>query len=370
MASTARPGFPIVQVDGPPRRRGEQYGALARMRIRHAIDGYAATFAHYAGWDWDTVRRRADRFAPIIGDFSPASLAEIHGIADGAGVEPADVLALNTRSEIMFAARDGSPRPLPAGECTSFAVLPEAAATGGLVMGQNWDWLGHARRTAVLLRVRRDDGPGFVTLVEAGLLAKVGMNEDGVGLCTNTLIGDGDEGRLGVPYHLLLRSVLDSSSGAEAAARVAGADRAGSANYLIGDTTGFVRDLETTPTRGAARVGEIAPTGGVLAHANHFLSPGLTGQDVYLRGKPHSLVRQRNITGGLAALGRPDVPGLQATLADHRDAPDSVCQHPRESTHPIERTETIAGVVMEVDRGVMHLAAGPPCTAPWHTLKP
>ena len=36
----------------------------------------------------------------------------------------------------------------------------------------------------------QDDGPDFVTVVEAGLLAKTGMNSSGIGLATNALVTD------------------------------------------------------------------------------------------------------------------------------------------------------------------------------------
>lgn len=359
--------FPVVDAAGPPAERGRQYGAGARARIHRSIDAYEKVFAHYAGWDWSTVRRHAAGFTSAVGDFSPASLVEMRGIADGAGVAFEDILALNTRSEIMFAAshsRPGAP-PVP-GECTSFAVLPSRTATGTTVVAQNWDWLLHSFETATVLRVRRDDGPSFVTLVEAGLLAKVGMNAAGVGLCTNTLISDGDEGRIGVPYHLLLRAALDSGSGAEAVDVITKAERALSANYLIADDSGFAADLETAPRADGTR--RIDPEAGQITHANHFRMTDLTGEDRYVRNKPHTLVRLRNITDSLTSLAKPDIDDLKAALADHRDLPSSVCQHPNEAVHPRERTATIAGVIMDVSRREFHLASGQPCTAPWQQL--
>ncbi|HTF11652.1 MAG TPA: C45 family peptidase [Asanoa sp.] len=355
--------FPVVDVAGPPARRGRQYGAQARVRIHRSITAYERVFAHYAGWDWSTVRQHAGRFARAVDEFAPASLAEIRGIAEGAGVAFEDILALNTRSEIMFAARPGAP---PVSECTSFAVLPDRSATGTTVVGQNWDWLLHSAQTATVLRVRRDDGPSFVTLVEAGLLAKVGMNAAGVGLCTNTLISDGEEGRIGVPYHLLLRAVLDSASGAEAVDVISKADRALSANYLVADDTGFAADVETAPRSDGAR--RIDPEHGQITHANHFRVTELTGEDRYVRNKPHTLVRLRNVTDSLTNLLKPDIDGLKATLADHRDQPSSVCQHPNETVHPRERTATIAGVIMDLSRREFHFASGQPCTAPWQQL--
>ena len=366
MQGTSGSTFPVARVAGPPATRGQQYGVQARDRIHRSISAYERVFDHYANWDWATVRRHAARFTPVIGDFSPASLAEMRGIAAGAGVALDDILALNTRSEIMFAAgnrRRGA--PLIPHECTSFAVLPYRSATQSVIVGQNWDWLLHSQETAMVLEVTRDDGPSFVTLVEAGLLAKVGMNESGLGLCTNTLISDGDEGRIGVPYHLLLRAALDSGSGTEAADLISKAERALSANYLLVDDTGFAADLETTP--GADGVRRLEPQDGQITHANHFRSTDLTGEDLYVRGKPHTLARLHNVTESLASTRSLTVDDLKTALADHQDRPSSVCQHPNEAVHPRERTATIAGIIMDVTQRTMQFAAGQPCTARWET---
>lgn len=362
---TAPAVFPVITVTGPPEERGRAHGRQARDRITRSIAMYGRVFRHYADWDWPRVRRHAARFAPVIADFSPGSYREIRGIAEGAGVEEEDILALNTRSEIMFAT---SASRLPVeGECTSFALAEPAAPASGVLAGQNWDWLAHTRDTAVVLKVHRDDGPDLVTVVEAGMLAKAGLNEAGVGLCTNTLISDGEEGRLGVPYHALLRSVLDSEDGPSAAKRIEEADRANSANYLIVDRTGFCGDLETTP--GTSPVGHIGlDDEGVLTHSNHFLTTGLTGRDLYVERKSHTHNRKDNLDGTLRRMGVPTLERILAALGDHQDAPGSVCQHPDDSLPVEERNCTVAGIVLDTSEGIMHVAAGNPCVARWRRM--
>lgn len=358
-----RPGpYPVVRVSGGPEERGRAYGAAARTRIHRSLAGYEKVFRHHAGWDWPTVRAHASRYAPVIEEFAPSSAREIAAIAAGAGVETDDILALNTRSEIMFAARLPGAAALAA-ECTSFAVAPHRTADGTVTAGQNWDWLEQSRDSVLVLKVQRSDGPDFVTIVEAGMLAKVGLNSAGVGLCTNTLVSDGDEGRLGVPYHVLLRSVLDSVSGAAAAAQVRAADRANSANYVIVDDTGFMVDLETAPFTGGSRA--VAEDDGILAHANHFVCEGLTGTDRYLERKPHSLDRLGNLAGSLNHGGALTTGELRVALADHRDFPMSVCQHADTDVVQEERTCTLAGVLLDVGARQMSFTSGNPCTEPW-----
>jgi isopenicillin-N N-acyltransferase like protein len=161
----------------------------------------------------------------------------------------------------------------------------------------------------------------------------------------------------------LLRAVLDSTGGKEAAATVRNAPRANSANYLIVDDSGYIVDLETAPTTGGTRT--LRPRGGVLAHANHFLSSGLTGLDRYLERKPHSLDRLASMNDALAGPGPLTLEALQGALADHRNAPLSICQHPNPDVAAAERTCTLAGVTLDVTNRRMMVAAGPPCTAPW-----
>ncbi|WP_422771141.1 C45 family autoproteolytic acyltransferase/hydrolase [Plantactinospora sp. WMMC1484] len=353
--------FPHYRVGGPPRERGRAYGALARREIESSMVGYARVFDHYQGWAWPEVQRRARGFLPVIADFSPAIADELAGIAEGANLDFEDVVALNTRSEMMFG--DGtSIAPL---ECTSFCLTPEATRTRTLIAGQNWDWIQHARQTSVVLEVHRDDGPDFMTVVEAGLLAKVGFNSAGVGLCTNTLISSHSEGTAAVPYHVLLRSVLDSDSGRQAADRIVDTDRAISANYLIFDRDGFCTDIETTPVAGGFQ--RLSPTDGVLTHANHFLADDLTERDVYLARKKHTVDRLRAIDQHLRDRHDHTIESLKATLADHTFEPNSVCQHLNPDVPEPERTCTIAGIIIDVEDAALHVAPGNPCTTSWLT---
>ena len=66
--------------------------------------------------------------------------------------------------------------------------------------------------------MQKEDGPDFVTVVEAGLLAKTGFNSSGIGLVTNTLVCDADAGKLAVPYHVVLRAILDCETLSDALA--------------------------------------------------------------------------------------------------------------------------------------------------------
>src|SRR5512134_514464 len=235
--------WPVIRASGGPRERGRAYGEGTRDRVHRSIELYTAVFRHYTGLGWTEVRDRAGAFAEWFDDTDVQLLPEIEGIAEGAGVDAEDVLALNVRTEVMFGL-DARAARVAAKECTAIGAAPPATVGGHVFIAQNWDWKPPARDTCVVLAMRPAGRPAFVTLVEAGLLAKAGMNDAGIGLATNALTSSRDRGEPGVPFHAVLRRVLTSTTHDEAVAEVTARPRASSANYVIGDRRGAVVDLE------------------------------------------------------------------------------------------------------------------------------
>jgi isopenicillin-N N-acyltransferase-like protein len=347
--------FPLVQVEGGPRDRGRQYGRQATDRIGKSLEIYTAAFGA-KGLGWDKVRRIAARFAESI---PPAFMEEIEGIAEGAGLEPAHVIALNARTELLYwrEAEEG---------CTGAACLPEVTADGHTLLGQNWDWRPPCRDSAVVLHARPSDGPEFITFVEAGLLARSGLNAAGVGITGNFLQSDQDFGRQGVPIPFIRRQILMSRSLAQAVGAVVRAPRAFSSNHLIahagaadGQPVGAAIDCESAP----AEVFFLQAEDGILAHSNHFRSPAAQAklQDTGIGRYPDSLYRD----GRLRQLLRQRAPRItvadfQAALADHYGKPDSVCRH--EAARPDGTAiMTVASVVMDLTARRMWVAPGPVC---------
>ncbi len=360
-------GMRRVVVHGSSATRGEKYGAEARTSIRQSIQNYSRAFLHYTNLDWASAVRYAQRYEGIVGDLAPKCLEEIRGIARGAGVDRGDILALNLRSEIIFTAgvkgvKDGRETARKeAAECSSFAVLPEVSDCGHILIGQNWDWTPYARETVMLLEAHCTDGPSYVTLVEAGLLAKVGFNESGLGVCTNTLVSTLDDGRVGLPYHVILRSLLDTESINDALRLVLSGPRAMSANYIIGHADGLAVNLETV-SGGPEGVRALMPEGGLLGHSNHFLDPSLAPFDARLARSPHSLFRLDALRLGLSrALPKVSVERVQDVLRDHRNYPDAVCSHPNLRTHELERRATVASVIADLELRRLWVTAGSPC---------
>src|SRR3954453_12116902 len=354
--------YPRIEIEGDPAERGRQYGEQTRERVRRSVEAYGEVFAHYAGWDWERVRAAAAGYRAPIAAYEPRYLEEIDGLAEGAAVDPLDVLAINVRTEIMFAAPARALRRVP-GECTTFAAVPTRTVDGELLVGQNWDWLPHAADTTVILEARQDDGPDFVSVVEAGLLAKAGMNSAGIAIATNALVSAADRGRPAVPFHILLRALMDAETPADALNALGRHERSSSANYLIAHADGIALDVEAAPGD-YAQLFVGYPENGVLLHANHLANPGFDGRDVGLVSMSDSffrLMRARQLVA--EAPGPRDRDFFERLLADHAAHPHGVCCHPDPRLAAADQSATLASVIMEPATRRLWVAAGTPCAA-------
>jgi isopenicillin-N N-acyltransferase-like protein len=349
--------FPVVTTSGSPYERGVQYGTQARERVQRSISAYADLFAHVAGWDWRRATAEGSRFRPAIEDFAPEYVEELAGIANGAEVDRADVLAINVRTEILNAARvkTALSAPIPT-ECTAFAsVSPD----GRVLAGQNWDWVPFARDTLIVLQAEPDEGPAFVTGVEAGLLAKFGVNSAGLAVITNALACGEDRGEVGVPYHVMLRALLECGTTAEAVAVLGKPTRASSANYLIADVAGSIVDVEARPGGGESLHFMEPDDRGVMLHTNHFTSPDFDGVDYADLVVSTSQIRLKRMDE--AVEDARELEAFAAALSDHTNFPNSVCRHPDRSLPPAEQTETAASVLVDLTAKSVRLSDGPPC---------
>lgn len=366
---TLRPSepYPFVRVDGDPFQRGKAYGSAASGRVSHTLQAYSELFRAYADLAWREVTQYARAYRDPIGDVATDLIAEMKGIAEGAGVDFLDILAVNVRTEVMYGL--GELRPAPS-ECTAFAATPEATTSHHTLLGQNWDWHPAAFDSCVILSIRQDDGPNIVTVVEAGLLSKMGMNSQGLGVVTNAMVSDGDAGEPGVPYHVLLRLIQNCASTADAVAVVKNVHRASSANYLVADSSGTAVDLEVAPG-GADTVFRDEPADGVLGHANCFVAPNVTVTDMNPIRRPLAMTRQRTISRMLdERKGQISLESMQSVLQDHEQHPNALCRHPLENFAPVDRSATVASVVMDLDERKFAVADGQPCTHAYREFTP
>jgi isopenicillin-N N-acyltransferase-like protein len=354
--------FPVIELAGEPGERGRLYGSRCKERIGQAIQIYRRLFKLASNLDWDQSVRKAGEFGPFIQEYDGEIMQEIEGIAEGCGRSVEEILALNVRSELLFLMASGNQNAVPA--CTALAITPPASGSNSVFIAQNWDWYPQTRDLCVILKIRQKDRPNIIQFVEAGIIAKIGFNSAGLGLCTNALISD--QCRVGVPYHAILRKILNAETLADAIGAVTAPQRASSGNYLIGHAAGEAIDIEAAPYD----FNVILSEEGVITHANHFCVKNPNIRDTVPCMWPETIMREFRIRKLLA--GKPDqvdIDFITGMLRDHFDKPYSVCAHPVKSRPEEKQGQTNASIVMQLDCGTMAIAKGPPCEHQFITIR-
>jgi isopenicillin-N N-acyltransferase-like protein len=366
--------------------RGQIYGRQAQDRIQHSVVTYARLFAA-CGIDWASACERAMRFEPVIEQVDADLMAELRGMAQGSGQTLGSLMALNCRTEILpptfftdepqlahaaLAANRAAGLPdwlaeapwdvaLKDGECTAMGVTAAASRTGQAWLAQNWDWMGRQREALLLLHTQGPSGQSITTLTEAGMLAKIGINQSGFALGLNILRSKRDGSRLGVPVHVLLRHLLDCRSVAHARERLhalqteLGLGFGAASNVPCADAEGLAACFEVSPAGWA----EVTPTKGVVVHTNHFVCESLLAEQAPMG--PGLSSHNRLSTAGQHALKTPiGQADLERFLRDESDGFLSICRSPDPSVPPESRVESVAGIVMQTQPPAMWVACDVP----------
>ncbi|MFG6178681.1 C45 family autoproteolytic acyltransferase/hydrolase [Halomonas sp. THAF12] len=325
---------------------GEAHGRAHATLITHSLEVYDRLFHDFVGIGWAEARRTAERFLPMIERGFPEILDEMAGIARGAGLELEDILTLNCRSEISLTQASGG--------CTAFSVNRD----GTQWLAQNWDWRSDQLHNVVALELHPEGAPALVSIGEAGMVAKIGMNARGVGVCLNAIrsrtCGEG------LPIHVALRKILEAED-VDQAIRVASHDRVCSpAHFLIAGGDGRATGFEVHP----GLPGVLEPRGGAVTHTNHLYAETATCQ-VEDFPRPDSRLRLARIDRLLhdrLPLGATiDAARLFEILSDHDNAPFSICRHFNPDQPAEERMETLFAVVMDLTARRLTLRHGKPC---------
>lgn len=348
--------YPRIRVSGAPAERGRQYGTAAATQIAHSRRVYEAAFAA-KGIPWAEAIARSARYEAPIREHLPAIWDEIEGIAQGAGLPVEDVLAMNCRTEILWSAVTTHGR----GECSSFAIEPTHTVNGATLVGQNWDWLEGTFDSVIVLEVERTDGPNYVTIVEAGLLGKMMLNESGIAMCVNTLVTSTDGVTDGIPFHVMLRALADSERVFDAVLTLGSLPRASSGNYVLAGADGAILNLEVEPG-GPGGVHPVTAADGRVLHTNHFQSPLAQSTERAMVAMADTYVRLGRLDALIPTNRGPVVLAqLEAALVDHRDVPGAICCHPDPRDPEASRWSTVVSVIIDVSARKLHVAEGRPC---------
>jgi isopenicillin-N N-acyltransferase-like protein len=352
--------FPIIEVEGTPFEIGKAYAERIKPQIDISMDTYKAMFQDFSNISWDSAKKYAKKFIPVITEFDADIMEEIRGVAEGSGYAVEDILALNVRSEIVLQGGliDG---------CTSFALTPQITEGRESWIAQNWDWKIQQRRAYVLLRIRQKNKPDIDLFTEAGIVGKLGFNSAGLGVCLNALASDYKLDEPCVPLHIVLRSILNSPTLSDAIFNIAKMPLACCANFLMGHSNGEAISVEVAP----GDFDVIYADEGWAAHTNHFTSLRLARfRDTGKKSFPDTFLRYGRVRQLLRGYTRPiGLPDIKEMLRDHTDFPDGICRHENPRDIPGKRMGTVFSIIMNLSRREMYITPGNPCQTPYHLYK-
>ena len=135
--------------------------------------------------------------------YAPALMAELRGMSQATGVGLPELVILNGFTDFIDTVYNTDPvvqsSPAPAhpgaDNCTAFIVSPDATVDGYGFYGQTWDMHDTATPFVILLRGKPAGGLSFLTMTIVGCVGMIGMNEAGIAVGVNNILGgDGQVG--------------------------------------------------------------------------------------------------------------------------------------------------------------------------------
>lgn len=340
--------------------RGHAFGRMHADRVENTLSAYARLFSELHELGEGEVAALGEVVGQRLGEGFPELREEIEGLAVGAGVDLRALFAANARTEILA----GTARP----ECSALGLLPETTSDGSTVLAQNWDWHPDLAESLVVWRVEKPDGGWFVTLTEAGLVAKIGLNSRGLGVCLNILATTADGGVGATPIHILGRLLLQECENlSQALHLLLNAHVTASSCFNIGFADG---------ERGALVAVELSPVGadlvwperGRLLHTNHFLRPPPGAEDRMRREWPDTLVRYDELERCVPSRPLSSVKDVGHLLTSHFNGPIAVCCHDAENSRYGDRQATLASIVLDLTNQRLLVTDGAPCSASYEDL--
>ncbi|ETI27535.1 hypothetical protein G647_09726 [Cladophialophora carrionii CBS 160.54] len=330
-----------IQCSGTPYEIGYLHGQGAKTQVHGSIAFYGAFFKERTKLAWSEVRDVASRFVPFIESAYPEYVEEMHGVADGAGVDLESIVALNVRTEIAYGMlSDG---------CTALSWKTSDAS----FLAQNWDWNFEQTPNIVCLSITQPPKPNIHMMTEGGIIGKIGLNSAGVGVTLNAIQAPGvsyDK----LPCHLALRTALNSASKEAAVDALRKTGVASACHITIADSStggiGFectALDIIEMPME---TDGQLA---GTCTHSNHLVKKHKVEGTVFLNDSPFRLDRIQEL---MRTVDKPSVEKISEMLKDDKNYPTAINRAVGEKS----TSQTLFSIVMDLGKGFARVKMGRP----------
>jgi isopenicillin-N N-acyltransferase-like protein len=366
----------------PPRTWGRIHGesfrgeiqALTQVRIYLCtkVGGFRGT---------PEVLAAAAAHLPVLERYHAGLHDELLGIAEGAGVTPAEIVVANHYTDLRDLDPDARTwQPAPVRDDPEAAHRVRAARTAsaagaeghaggagpsrgtdgcsvmwsetptGRIVAQTWDMHATAAPYVLLLRVPASaDGPAATLFTVTGCLGMTGMSAARVGIAINNLYST--DATLGVVWPAMVRRALHQTTAAAARDVIVTSPIGSGHHYMVADRTSAFA-IEASGTR---RV-QIFAGGPTYCHTNHSLDPGVAAQS---KVPPTSTTwdRMRWLEASLAAAPLRDLADAWQRLGSDDGWPRSICTNMATPEAP-HAAATCGAIAMNLDSGELWAQQG------------
>ena len=335
----------VLKLSGSPYAMGFTHGSafaadiatLTEERMRLCTDPF---WTGGRSASLEEVRALGEACLRAHAEYSPALMAEMRGMADATGLGLNELVIMNGFTDfvdVVANPANGAHASVPPksvesllddeGGCTTFIVGSSETRDGRPIIGQTWDMHTSATPHVLLLDIKPENGPALLTFTITGCVGMIGMNEEGVAVGINNLLGA--DGRAGVHWPYVVRQMLAQRSVEDALHALTSAPLSGAHNYVLmgpsrsGEFRGF--NVEATATHA-----QVEPATGFLTHSNHCLSPAMQAVErprkaLSLESTCNRLDQSRAFLS--ARRGMIGIPEIMQMTRLHEAGQMSICAH-------------------------------------------
>lgn len=349
-----------VSFSGSGYALGLEHGEALKQEIGEIISAWKKNTSSVLKKDADLVINDFFEYADFtdaIKKWTPQLFEEIRGIAEGSGQNLNDVLILNLLDEFWVYLNK-----LNNHHCSSAGVSSMHGKPA--YIAQNMDLENYTDGFQILMRLcRTENRPEQLILTHPGLIALNGLNEEGIGVCVNTLM-QLEASSTGLPVAFVIRYILNSTNKEELLSFIQTVNHASGQNYMIG-----IRDEVYDFEASAHKVVRYNPDNenGTVYHTNHPIvnddvKPWFAQYDPNLKDelKPegtNSQLRFKAVETRMTSGSKINDESIKEALRSKDNSDNPVCR----SNNGDGRGFTFASVIMTFTKQPnIQVLAGPP----------
>lgn len=348
----------MITLSGSGYDLGLQHGEQLKKEIGDIISAWKKNTSNALGKDADDVLEEFFEYADFdeaIKKWTPNLYEEVKGIADGSEQKFNDVFVLNLLDEFWVYIDNLSNH-----HCSSLGVPARNGNPSNI--SQNMDLENYTDGFQVLIRLERDKSqPEQLILTHPGLIALNGLNEEGIGVCVNTIM-QLNASNTGLPVAFVVRRIINTTEKEDLLSFIQTVNHASGQNYILG-IKGDVYDFEAS----ANKVVRYNPSNenGTVYHTNHpivndDLKPWFEKYNPNLKKKPtnsNSYQRLNAVESRLADKAEVNDILIKDALRSKDDENNPVCRTNNNNGYGF----TFASIIMTIsDKPFIQILAGPP----------